>query len=408
MSAPIRFIHCADLHLGSRFVGITVKDPELGKKMRSSTFDALDEIVNKAMHEAVDFIVFSGDIFDDSNETPYTRHRFVDAVARAGVPCYIVFGNHDYKRRWSDSIPLPPNAYVFGPEPERMFFPPKSLDAPIEIIGVSYNKRHVHEDMGASIKGSEDRFSIGVLHCDLDAEKSPYSPCRSSDLAGRNIDYWALGHVHKAGIVSKDPYIVYPGNTQGRNPRESGEKGAFIVTVSDRRVVRTEFFETAQILWKDVEVSIGRTTTLPQLIEDIASKTRPGWFVRVRVTGSGRLDSRLRTGSVGRDGDSIERSETVIGLIEEKTGCVCTGLEIMTSPDIDIKKRMDTGDFLSEAIKYGTTLQSATGKELIDIICSWSAMATLRSRFEDMPYDELRRIVDDSVKLIVAKMGEER
>ncbi|MBO6083584.1 MAG: DNA repair exonuclease, partial [Candidatus Methanomethylophilaceae archaeon] len=166
MSAPIRFIHCADLHLGSRFVGISTDDAELGKRMRFSTFNALDEIVNKAMHEAVDFIVFSGDIFDESNETPYTRQKFADAVARAGIPCYIAYGNHDYKRRWEDSIPLPPNAYVFGSEPEKMFYPPKAMEPQIELIGISYHKRTVYEDLTRNFKGSSDKFTIGVVHCD--------------------------------------------------------------------------------------------------------------------------------------------------------------------------------------------------------------------------------------------------
>ena len=88
-------------------------------------------------------------------------------------------------------------------------------------------------------------------------------------MGGHNIDYWALGHKHNAQIISKDPYIVYPGNTQGRNSRETGEKGAFIVTVSGRKVLRTEFFETSQIVWKDVNVQIGTSTTVQQLIDDI-------------------------------------------------------------------------------------------------------------------------------------------
>ena len=407
MSAPIRFIHCADLHLGSRFVGISTEDTELGKKMRSSTFNALDEIISKAMHEAVDFIIFSGDIFDDSNETPYTRQRFADAVARAGIPCYIVYGNHDYKRRWEDSIPLPPNAYVFGAEPERMFYPPKSLDAQIELIGVSYHKRTSFEDLTAGIKGNPDIFSIGIVHCDVDGdERSQYSPCKSSDLASRNIDYWALGHIHKAQIISKDPYIVYPGNTQGRSFRETGDKGAFIITVSDRKVVRTEFFETARIKWKDIDVQIGKSTTVPQLLEDIKSRAAPGSFIRVVITGTGKLDSFLRTNDEPRkDGEIRGRDETFLGMIEAATGCKCSALEIRTSPDIDLRSRAETGDFASAVIDYGFSIQSATREEIIDMICAVPAVGTLRPYFESMSSDELRDVVEDSMKLILAKLG---
>ena len=73
MGASFRFIHCADLHLGSSFTGLSSSDAVLGQRMRDSLFTALDAIVEKAIDEKVDFVIFSGDIFDTSNETPLTR-----------------------------------------------------------------------------------------------------------------------------------------------------------------------------------------------------------------------------------------------------------------------------------------------------------------------------------------------
>jgi len=63
-----------------------------------------------------------------------------------------------------------------------------------------------------------------------------YAPCTVDDLKRYGYDYWALGHVHAADIVSRDPWIVFPGNLQGRNPRETGAKGAVRVTVEDGRI----------------------------------------------------------------------------------------------------------------------------------------------------------------------------
>ena len=123
MSAPIRFIHCADLHLGSRFVGISTEDKELGKRMRSATFNALDEIVNKAMHEAVDFIVFSGDIYINTHgltreQAAYNQYApvlmtSVDTdpalcalerkaiLQRLGAGEWQIFGAHGMKKEYS-------------------------------------------------------------------------------------------------------------------------------------------------------------------------------------------------------------------------------------------------------------------------------------------------------------------
>ena len=64
-----------------------------------------------------------------------------------------------------------------------------------------------------------------------------YAPCTVEDLKRFGYDYWALGHVHAAEIVSRDPWIVYPGNLQGRSVRETGPKGAMRVTVDDGRIV---------------------------------------------------------------------------------------------------------------------------------------------------------------------------
>ena len=77
-------------------------------------------------------------------------------------------------------------------------------------------------------------FNIGVLHTACGrAGHENYAPCTAADLAARGYDYWALGHVHAFEIVSRDPWIVYPGNLQGRSIRECGERGAVIVEVAD-------------------------------------------------------------------------------------------------------------------------------------------------------------------------------
>ena len=88
----------------------------------------------------------------------------------------------------------------------------------------------------------EGWLNIGVLHTGLDGARGhdPYAPCTVDDLARFGYDYWALGHIHAAEIVSRDPWIVYPGNLQGRSPRETGPKGAMRVSVEDGRVVEVE------------------------------------------------------------------------------------------------------------------------------------------------------------------------
>ena len=185
MAAPIRFIHCSDLHLGSRFVGLSDSSPELAKRMARSTYQALDNIVSKANNEEVDFVVFSGDVFDSVHATPYARKYFRDSLEKIGVPCYIAYGNHDYERMWELSIPLPENAYVFGNVPTRFTYPPNSNDPLVELIGVSYAEQAVHTKasrMDAELRPPQMRFAPmsepSRLVSEMESLPSP-SPTRS-------------------------------------------------------------------------------------------------------------------------------------------------------------------------------------------------------------------------------------
>ena len=83
MGCDFTFIHCADLHLGSRFWGLSRKDPELGKRMYDSTFRAFSRMVDIGKERA-DFMVIAGDIYDELVETPRTRTFFASELERFG------------------------------------------------------------------------------------------------------------------------------------------------------------------------------------------------------------------------------------------------------------------------------------------------------------------------------------
>ena len=397
MSASFRFIHCADLHLGSSFTGLSNSDAELGQRMRDSLFEALDAIVEKAISEKVDFVIFSGDIFDTSNETPLTRSRFADALAKIRVPCFIAFGNHDYKRRWESSIPFPKNAFVFPEKLTKVKFV-KNKKTAAYISGASFSEKHTSDDLTANAKGSADAFNIGIFHCNLDAasEDDVYAPCQLSSLLSKGIDYWALGHIHKREIVHEDPYVVYPGNIQGRNQKEEGEKGAYLVTVTDDSVTDMEFFRTGPILWRDIELDISGRTDVESLLSQL-EEVEQGTMLRIILTGRGPLDSIARQDPAG-----------LSELIEARTKCKVTKLDVQSRPDIDLESRKDTGDFVSAVISYGNRLESSTRDELMDMICCTTTAKTMRNRFETFSDDELRQIVRDATYMIVEKMSEDR
>ena len=59
MGAHFRFVHCADLHLGSRFRGVSSKDPAMGERMTESVFQSFSRIVDLAISEKADFMVIA-------------------------------------------------------------------------------------------------------------------------------------------------------------------------------------------------------------------------------------------------------------------------------------------------------------------------------------------------------------
>ncbi|MCK5319721.1 MAG: hypothetical protein KAJ55_17545, partial [Anaerolineales bacterium] len=91
------------------------------------------------------------------------------------------------------------------------------------------------------------------------------------DLKSKGYDYWALGHVHKREIVSEDPWIVLPGNIQGRHIRETGAKGATLVTVEDDRITDVEERELDVLRWAICRVDLSECETKESVYEQVRS-----------------------------------------------------------------------------------------------------------------------------------------
>ncbi|MDR2846467.1 MAG: DNA repair exonuclease [Candidatus Methanoplasma sp.] len=393
MGTELKFIHCADLHLGSRFKGISDKDAELGHRLTEAVFSSFGRIVDLAISEKADLLVISGDVFDEENETPSTRYRFAKELERLDIPCMIALGNHDHKRSWESSIPYPENVHVFPSSPDRQVIRVNNI--PVEVLGRSFPSRHTGENLAQSLKGSPHMFTIAVVHCDLDpATNSPYAPCRLSEILNNNVDYWALGHIHERNVVCEHPSVVYPGNIQGRNSKESGEKGAYVVTVSGGSVSEIRFVPTQDILWTDIETDIGGKD-LGSFINSIKSASSPGSIISLRISGRGELDAVLR----------LHPDETV-AQISSATGCIVSSVELLTGPAIDLGSVSKNNGLVSKMMEAAQTIGSLPRGELISRICSTRLSADIRDVFEEMSDDELKLVVRDAEMLLIEKLTE--
>ncbi|EBF5850143.1 exonuclease SbcCD subunit D [Listeria monocytogenes] len=257
----IQFLHMADLHLDSPFIGLSTLPQPLFSAIQESTFQSLERITTVAIKEAVDFVLIAGDIYDSEDQSVRAQARFAKEMKRleaANIPVFMIHGNHDFIEKHKEKLALPSNVHVFSEQVEVMSHK-TATGVSVNIYGFSYNERHIRSSRVGEykIQGDAD-FHIALLHgseVSSSEEHDVYAPFRVQEISKKGFDYWALGHIHKRQLLAESPSIYYPGNIQGRNRKESGEKGASIVTLSEASTT-IDFIGTSPIIWEEAVITL--------------------------------------------------------------------------------------------------------------------------------------------------------
>ncbi|EAG5595168.1 exonuclease SbcCD subunit D [Listeria monocytogenes] len=257
----IQFLHMADLHLDSPFIGLSTLPQPLFSAIQESTFQSLERITTVAIKEAVDFVLIAGDIYDSEDQSVRAQARFSKEMKRlevANIPVFMIHGNHDFIEKHKEKLTLPSNVHVFSEQVEVMSHK-TATGLSVNIYGFSYNERHIRSSRvdKYKIQGNAD-FHIALLHgseVSSSEEHDVYAPFRVQEISKKGFDYWALGHIHKRQLLAESPSIYYPGNIQGRNRKESGEKGASIITLSEASTT-IDFIGTSPIIWEEAVITL--------------------------------------------------------------------------------------------------------------------------------------------------------
>jgi len=264
-----KFIHAADIHLDSPLVGLERYVGVPVEQVRGSTRTALQNLVLLAIEEKVDFLLIAGDLYDGNWKDYNTGLFLVKEMAKlreARIPVFIIAGNHDAESNLTRNLKnLPDNVRRLSSKaPESVMFD----NIGVAIHGQGFARRAVTEDLSAGYPIAEKGcFNIGLLHTCANGREGheQYAPCTLDGLRTKDYQYWALGHVHQREVVCEEPYILFPGNTQGRHIKETGPKGCTLVTVEDGNITSAEHHDLDVLRW----ALVGVDTTTARDGEDV-------------------------------------------------------------------------------------------------------------------------------------------
>ena len=303
----VRFIHAADIHLDSPLKGLAKRHNLPTDKILAATRDALVNLVTLAIDQKVDFVLLAGDIYDGDPEDLKANFHFNQQMGRLNqknIKVVMITGNHDAKSKISKPLSPPKNLTILSAhQPESC-----EITKEGEVIAIIHGQgflnqaetRNLASTYPAPVAG---KLNIGILHTSLDGREghANYAPTTTNELINKGYSYWALGHVHTREVVNEKPYIIFPGNIQGRHIRETGAKGCYIVTFNDNREAKLEFKSLDVFRWEAITVNLDgieeESEFEGKLAETVESKNLPfneiPHGIRIILTGKTSLHSWL-------------------------------------------------------------------------------------------------------------------
>jgi exonuclease SbcD len=259
---PFRFIHTADLHLDSPLTSLALRNADLGDLVRSATRKALERIVDLAIAEAIDAVIIAGDLYDGSQTSMATALFLMGQMRRlesAGIRVFLIRGNHDAQSQITRELTFPENVHVFDGRGKPVKAGALDNGREIHVHGVSVAQPHAPASLLPVYRAPvADAVNIGLMHTSLAgaSRHDPYAPVGIPDLTAHGFDYWALGHIHQRRVHLEKPWIVMPGNPQGRDINEGGPKGITLATIAEDGTITCEEHRVAVAVFERLSVDL--------------------------------------------------------------------------------------------------------------------------------------------------------
>ena len=277
----LKILHSADWHLDSPFAGFTEQQR---KFLQEAQRKIPGKVAQLCRREDCDMVLLAGDIFD-ADAKPETLDLLKRELENCGVPVLIAPGNHDFCR--------PGYPWLEDSWPENVFIFTGGLES-VTIQGLNcrvYGGAFLSIDCPPMLEDFQvqrgEQYCVAVLHGDPLQRNSPYNPITNAQVRNSNLDYLALGHVHKAGLFrSGETTCAWPGCPMGRGWDETGEKGVCIVTIDQGVTVQPRSLNLPRFFDLDAEVNGDATEAIEAVLPAVPGED----FYRITLTGSGEVD----------------------------------------------------------------------------------------------------------------------
>jgi len=305
----LKILHFADAHIDINRFGR--HDPESGLPLRVLDFlKALDTIVDTAITEKVDLVLFGGDAYRDRAPTPTFQREWGKRMMRlsqARIPTLLVVGNHDlspaagraHALQEYETLQVPYIHIISQPE---LLSPQQLWGLPLQVIGLPWVTRSgLMASLPANDNGVIDITTelesrlVQLLHNFLD-QLNPDLPAilaahasvqgamygsERSVMLGKDVilpgslvrdprlDYVALGHIHKAQELNPDgqPKIVYPGSIERVDFGEAGDDKRFVIAHIEKGNTRVEWRKLAGRKFFDRKLELTDSENIQKKLE---------------------------------------------------------------------------------------------------------------------------------------------
>ncbi len=364
----MKILAIGDMHLGRRPSRLPKELQESARELGPS--GAWRRAVSAAIEARVRAVLLAGDVVekeDDFFEAYRELAAGVERLAEAGIDVVGVAGNHDVRvlPRLAKQIP---EFKLLGQGGQWEPFLIEDGSESVTLWGWSFPQAKVQQSplLKASIE-RQPGLNLGVLHCDRDAGSSPYAPVTSAELERAGLDGWLLGHIHKPDALTAPVPNGYLGSLSGLSRRESGVRGAWLMTVERGTPTEMVQLPLAPLRWERLDLNIEGITEPSEARDRLAIRLREfdaGFDISVHGPEAVGLDLRL-TGRT-RLGDAALKK-----LTDEDWGQIPAGtssrhyfihqLSVQTRPEIELEALAERPDPLGLLAQRLLWLQEPEG-----------------------------------------------